>query len=458
MHIFEPFKISSMNTNALQAISPIDGRYASKTSSLIPYFSEEALIRYRVKVEIEYFIAMVELGLPQLKEFDKSRFGILRELYLDFSIEDANKIKETEKITNHDVKAVEYFLKEAFDGLGLQQFKEYIHFGLTSQDINNTAIPLSLKDSINEVYLPELMKVKNKLKSLSETWKEIPMLSRTHGQPASPTRLGKEMEVFVVRIDEQVHLLNQMKSAAKFGGATGNFNAHKVAFPTIDWKSFGKRFVQDNLGLHYSFPTTQVEHYDHMAALFDSLKRINTIFIDLDRDIWTYISMDYFKQRIKEGEVGSSAMPHKVNPIDFENSEGNLGIANALFEHLAAKLPISRLQRDLTDSTVLRNIGVPMGHTIIGFQSTLKGLEKLLLNEEKIAADLENNWAVVAEAIQTILRREGYPNPYEALKRLTRTNTVINQTVMANFIESLNVPESVKQEMRNITPANYTGI
>lgn len=447
-----------MNTNALQAISPIDGRYATKTSSLIPYFSEEALIRYRVKVEIEYFIAMVELGLPQLKEFDKSRFGILRELYLDFSIEDANKIKETEKITNHDVKAVEYFLKEAFDGLGLQQFKEYIHFGLTSQDINNTAIPLSLKDSINDVYLPELMKVRNKLKSLSETWKEIPMLSRTHGQPASPTRLGKEMEVFVVRIDEQVHLLNQMKSAAKFGGATGNFNAHKVAFPTIDWKSFGKRFVQDNLGLHYSFPTTQVEHYDHMAALFDSLKRINTIFIDLDRDIWTYISMDYFKQRIKEGEVGSSAMPHKVNPIDFENSEGNLGIANALFEHLAAKLPISRLQRDLTDSTVLRNIGVPMGHTIIGFQSTLKGLEKLLLNEEKIAADLENNWAVVAEAIQTILRREGYPNPYEALKRLTRTNTVINQTVMANFIESLNVPESVKQEMRNITPANYTGI
>ena len=447
-----------MNTNTLQAISPIDGRYASKTASLIPFFSEEALIRYRVKVEVEYFIALVELDLPQLSDFDRSLFGKLRNLYLDFSVQDASRIKETEKITNHDVKAVEYFLKDEFDKLGLHKFKEFIHFGLTSQDINNTAIPLSLKDAINEVYVPLLFQVKDRLKSLSEDWKKIPMLARTHGQPASPTRLGKEIEVFVVRIEEQFDLLNDVKSAAKFGGATGNFNAHKVAFPNTDWKAFGQKFVQEILGLHYSFPTTQVEHYDHMAALFDSLKRINTILIDLDRDIWTYVSMDYFKQRIKEGEVGSSAMPHKVNPIDFENSEGNLGIANALFEHLAAKLPISRLQRDLTDSTVLRNIGVPIGHTIIAFQSTLAGLDKLLLNEEKIAADLENNWAVVAEAIQTILRREGYPNPYEALKGLTRTNTKINQTVIANFIETLEVPENVKQEMRNVTPANYTGI
>ncbi len=398
-----------MYTNALQAISPIDGRYASKTSSLIPFFSEEALIRYRVQVEIEYFIALVELDLPQLKDFNRNFFSKLRDLYLEFTIQDAVKIKETEKVTNHDVKAVEYFIKEKFDNLKLQQFKEFIHFGLTSQDINNTAIPLSLKDAINNVYVPLLMEVKKKLKDLSKDWSHISMLARTHGQPASPTRLGKEIEVFVVRIEEQFNMMNDIKSAAKFGGATGNFNAHKVAYPNIDWRAFGKQFVQDTLGLHYSFPTTQIEHYDHMAALFDCLKRINNILIDLDRDIWTYVSMDYFKQKIKTGEVGSSAMPHKVNPIDFENSEGNLGIANALFEHLSAKLPISRLQRDLTDSTVLRNIGVPIGHTLIAFYSTIKGLNKLLLNESKFAEDLENNWAVVAEAIQTILRREGYP-------------------------------------------------
>ncbi len=447
-----------MYTNALQAISPIDGRYASKTSSLIPYFSEEALISYRVQVEIEYFIALVELELPQLNDFQQKNFSKLRDLYLEFTVQDAIKIKETEKVTNHDVKAVEYFIKEKFDALNLQKYKEFIHFGLTSQDINNTAIPLSLKDAINNVYVPLLMEVKNKLKALSEDWAEVSMLARTHGQPASPTRLGKEIEVFVVRIEEQFDLMNDIKSAAKFGGATGNFNAHKVAYPDIDWRAFGKKFVQNKLGLHHSFPTTQIEHYDHMAALFDCLKRINNILIDLDRDIWTYVSMDYFKQKIKKGEVGSSAMPHKVNPIDFENSEGNLGIANALFEHLSAKLPISRLQRDLTDSTVLRNIGVPIGHTLIAFQSTLKGLNKLLLNESKFAEDLENNWAVVAEAIQTILRREGYPNPYEALKGLTRTNERINQTSIANFIETLEVPESVKQEMRNITPGNYTGI
>ncbi len=447
-----------MYTNALQAISPIDGRYASKTESLIPYFSEEALIRYRVQVEIEYFIALVELDLPQLADFDRNLFSDLRDLYLEFTVQDAVKIKETEKITNHDVKAVEYFIKEKFDHLELQKFKEFIHFGLTSQDINNTAIPLSLKDAINNVYVPLLMEVKNKLKELSEDWAQISMLARTHGQPASPTRLGKEIEVFVVRIEEQFDLMNDIKSAAKFGGATGNFNAHNVAYPNIDWRAFGKKFVQNTLGLHHSFPTTQIEHYDHMAALFDCLKRINNILIDLDRDIWTYVSMDYFKQKIKAGEVGSSAMPHKVNPIDFENSEGNLGIANALFEHLSAKLPISRLQRDLTDSTVLRNIGVPIGHTLIAFYSTLKGLNKLLLNETKFAEDLENNWAVVAEAIQTILRREGYPNPYEALKGLTRTNERINQTSIANFIETLEVPESVKQEMRSITPGNYTGI
>ena len=447
-----------MSIHSLKAITPIDGRYASKTSSLISYFSEEALIKYRVHVEIEYFIALVELMLPQLSSFYNSLFPELRTIYTHFSTDDAENIKNIEKVTNHDVKAVEYFIKEKFDGLNLNEFKEFIHFGLTSQDINNTAIPLSIKDAMNDVYVPYLLELKNKLTNLATDWKEIPMLARTHGQPASPTRLGKEIDVFVVRIEEQFNLLNDIKSAAKFGGATGNFNAHKIAYPTINWKDFAKKFVHDKLGLHHSFPTTQIEHYDHMAALFDCLKRINTIIIDLDRDVWTYVSMDYFKQKIKKGEVGSSAMPHKVNPIDFENSEGNLGIANALFEHLSTKLPVSRLQRDLTDSTVLRNVGVPFGHTLIAFQSTLKGLNKLLLNEPKFAEDLENNWAVVAEAIQTILRREAYPNAYEALKRLTRTNSLINSESIAAFIETLEVSESVKQEMRVITPSNYTGI
>ena len=447
-----------MSTHSLQAVSPIDGRYASKTNSLIPFFSEEALIKYRVQVEIEYFIALVELKLPQLASFDTSLFPELRKLYTNFSTKDAQRIKDIEMVTNHDVKAVEYFIKEEFDVLKLKEYKEFIHFGLTSQDINNTAVPLSLKNAMNDVYVPQLLELKNKLASLASDWADIPMLARTHGQPASPTRLGKEINVFVVRIEEQFDLLDNLKSAAKFGGATGNFNAHKVAYPTTDWKTFAENFVQDKLGLHHSFPTTQIEHYDHMAALFDCLKRINNILIDLDRDIWTYVSMDYFKQKIKEGEVGSSAMPHKVNPIDFENSEGNLGIANALFEHLSAKLPISRLQRDLTDSTVLRNIGVPFGHTLIAFQSTLKGLNKLLLNKNKFAEDLENNWAVVAEAIQTILRREGYPNAYEALKGLTRTNEKINAQSIAAFIETLEVSESVKKEMRVITPSNYTGI
>lgn len=447
-----------MSTHSLQAISPIDGRYASKTNSLIPFFSEEALIKYRVQVEIEYFIALVELKLPQLASFDTSLFPELRKIYTNFATEDAQRIKDIESVTNHDVKAVEYFIKEEFDTLNLKVYKEFIHFGLTSQDINNTAVPLSLKDAMKEVYVPSLLELKNKLASLAADWDDIPMLARTHGQPASPTRLGKEINVFVVRIEEQFDLLNNLKSAAKFGGATGNFNAHKVAYPTTDWKIFAEKFVHDKLGLHHSFPTTQIEHYDHMAALFDCLKRINNILIDLDRDIWTYVSIDYFKQKIKEGEVGSSAMPHKVNPIDFENSEGNLGIANALFEHLSAKLPISRLQRDLTDSTVLRNIGVPFGHTLIAIQSTLKGLNKLLLNKSKFAEDLENNWAVVAEAIQTILRREAYPNAYEALKGLTRTNEKINALSIAAFIETLEVSESVKQEMRVITPSNYTGI
>ena len=447
-----------MSIHSLKAITPIDGRYASKTSSLISYFSEEALIKYRVQVEIEYFIALVELKLPQLSGFNTTLFSELRTIYTNFSTDDAQKIKDIEKVTNHDVKAVEYFIKEKFDALNLKEYKEFIHFGLTSQDINNTAIPLSIKDAMNDVYIPYLLELKNKLTSLATDWADIPMLARTHGQPASPTRLGKEIHVFVVRIEEQFELLNDIKSAAKFGGATGNFNAHKIAYPTVDWKDFAQKFVHDKLGLHHSFPTTQIEHYDHMAALFDCLKRINTIIIDLDRDVWTYVSMDYFKQKIKKGEVGSSAMPHKVNPIDFENSEGNLGIANALFEHLSAKLPVSRLQRDLTDSTVLRNVGVPFGHTLIAFQSTLKGLNKLLLNEPKFAEDLENNWAVVAEAIQTILRREAYPNAYEALKGLTRTNSVINAESIAAFIETLEVSESVKEEMRVITPSNYTGI
>lgn len=447
-----------MSTHSLQAISPIDGRYAGKTKALVPFFSEEALIRYRVLVEIEYFIALVEMPLPQLESFDKGLFDNLRTLYRNFGPEQAQAIKDTEKVTNHDVKAVEYFIKEAFDRLGIAQYKEFIHFGLTSQDINNTAIPLSIKEAMNEVYIPLLLKLRDKLEALANEWKEVPMLARTHGQPASPTRLGKEIEVFVQRLNEQLDLLNDVKSAAKFGGATGNFNAHKVAYPEMDWKAFGAQFVQETLGLYYSFPTTQIEHYDHMAALFDGLKRINTIVIDLDRDVWTYVSMDYFKQKIKKGEIGSSAMPHKVNPIDFENSEGNLGIANAIFEHLSAKLPVSRMQRDLTDSTVLRNVGVPIGHTLIGFQATLKGLDKLLLNAAKFEADLEANWAVVAEALQTILRREGYPKPYEALKGLTRTNEAITQKSIADFIETLEVDQVIKTEMHAITPANYTGI
>ena len=447
-----------MSLSALNAISPIDGRYRSKVSELAPYFSEQALIKYRVLVEIEYFIALCEIPLPQLQSVDSAIFDSLRSIYKDFSSDDASAIKKIESVTNHDVKAVEYFIKDRFDALGLSDYKEFIHFGLTSQDINNTAIPLSIKEAMNDVYVPEYFIVLEKLKALSKDWAHISMLARTHGQPASPTRLGKEIEVFVVRLEEQFNLLNDIPSAAKFGGATGNFNAHHVAYPDIDWKAFGGQFVQEKLGLQHSFPTTQIEHYDHMAALFDTMKRINTIILDLDRDIWTYVSMDYFKQRIKAGEVGSSAMPHKVNPIDFENSEGNLGIANAIFEHLSAKLPVSRLQRDLTDSTVLRNVGVPFGHTLIGFKSTLKGLDKLLLNESKFAEDLENNWAVVAEAIQTILRREGYPNPYEALKGLTRTNSKINKDSISNFIDTLEVSNKIKEELKHITPSNYTGI
>ena len=447
-----------MSLSALNAISPIDGRYRSKVNELAPYFSEEALIKYRVLVEIEYFIALCEIPLPQLESVDKNIFEDLRGIYKNFSSEDALAIKKIESVTNHDVKAVEYFIKEKFDALNLSAYKEFIHFGLTSQDINNTAIPLSIKEAMNDVYVPEYFVVLEKLKTLSKDWAHIPMLARTHGQPASPTRLGKEIEVYVVRLQEQFNLLNDIPSAAKFGGATGNFNAHHVAYPNIDWKAFGSKFVQEKLGLQHSFPTTQIEHYDHVAALFDNLKRINTIILDLDRDIWTYVSMDYFKQKIKAGEVGSSAMPHKVNPIDFENSEGNLGIANAIFEHLSAKLPVSRLQRDLTDSTVLRNVGVPFGHTLIAFKSTVKGLDKLLLNESKFAQDLENNWAVVAEAIQTILRREAYPNPYEALKGLTRTNEKINQASISNFIDTLEVSDAIKTELKNITPSNYTGI
>ncbi len=447
-----------MSLNPLNAISPVDGRYRNKTASLSAFFSEEALIKYRVQVEIEYFIALCELPLPQLADFDVQKFEGLRKIHRSFSAEDAATIKEIERTTNHDVKAVEYFIKQKFDVLGISGHKEFIHFGLTSQDINNTAIPLSIKDAMNDVYVPVYIKLFEKLKDLGKVWASVPMLARTHGQPASPTRLGKEIEVFVERLKQQFDLLNDIPSAAKFGGATGNYNAHKVAYPQIDWKAFGQQFVQQKLGLHHSFPTTQIEHYDHMAALFDGLKRINTILIDLNRDIWTYISMDYFKQTIKKGEVGSSAMPHKVNPIDFENSEGNLGMANAIFEYLSAKLPISRLQRDLTDSTVLRNIGVPFAHTLIAFQSTLKGLDKLVLNQEKFEADLEDNWAVVAEAIQTVLRREGYPNPYEALKGLTRTNAKITQKTMADFIETLDISPTLKAELKKITPANYTGV
>ncbi|GMN04842.1 adenylosuccinate lyase [Croceitalea sp. MTPC5] len=447
-----------MSLNQLNAISPIDGRYRNKTEALGSYFSEEALIKYRVRVEIEYFIALCKIPLPQLSDFDTTKFSALQEIHTDFAAEDAQSIKDIEKTTNHDVKAVEYFIKEKFDALGLEKYKEFIHFGLTSQDINNTAIPFSIKEAMNNVYVPSYFSVFEKLKNLAAEWEGIPMLARTHGQPASPTRLGKEIAVFVERLKQQFDLLNDIPSAAKFGGATGNYNAHKVAYPNVDWKVFGQKFVQEKLGLHHSFPTTQIEHYDHMAALFDCLKRINTIIIDLNRDIWTYVSMDYFKQKIKKGEVGSSAMPHKVNPIDFENSEGNLGLANAIFEHLSAKLPVSRLQRDLTDSTVLRNVGVPFAHTLVAFQSTLKGLNKLVLNADKFEEDLENNWAVVAEAIQTILRREGYPNPYEALKGLTRTNEKINQESIAGFIETLAVSETIKTELKQITPANYTGV
>jgi len=447
-----------MSLTSLSAISPIDGRYRDKVEILAPYFSEEALIRYRVKVEIEYFIALCSIPLPQLSGFEKQKFEDLRKVYTQFDSGDAQKIKDIEKITNHDVKAVEYFIKEKFEILGLKAFKEFIHFGLTSQDINNTAIPLSLKEAFFAVYLPELESLEQKLVLLAKEWNDIPLLARTHGQPASPTLLGKEISVFAERISQQKKLLLQVPFAAKFGGATGNFNAHHVAFPQVDWKKFGKDFVENGLQLHYSFPTTQIEHYDHMAAFFDALKRINTVLIDLNRDIWQYISMNYFKQKIKKGEVGSSAMPHKVNPIDFENSEGNLGIANALFEHLSAKLPVSRLQRDLTDSTVLRNIGVPLAHTLISFLSTQKGLGKLLLNKEAIEKDLEDNWAVVAEAIQTILRREAYPDPYEALKGLTRTNEKITEKSLADFIDSLDVSEQIKTELKSIKPANYTGI
>ena len=447
-----------MKLTALNAISPIDGRYRGKTKSLSAFFSEEALIQYRVRVEIEYFIALCKLPLPQLENINHSLFEDLRSIYKHFTEEDAKEIKEIEKTTNHDVKAVEYFIKKEFDRLEIQNYKEFIHFGLTSQDINNTSIPLSIKEAVERIYLPSLDEVIDRLKELSEEYKEVPMLARTHGQPASPTRLGKELAVFVNRLEHQRESLSSIPNAAKFGGATGNFNAHQVAYPKQDWKVFGKKFVEEQLGLHHSFPTTQIEHYDYLAAMCDAMKRINTIIIDLDRDLWTYISMDYFKQKIKEGEVGSSAMPHKVNPIDFENSEGNLGIANALFNYLAEKLPISRLQRDLTDSTVLRNMGTPFGHSLIGFQSTLKGLSKLLLNEEKINADLEKNWTVVAEAIQTILRREGFPNPYEALKELTRTNELINQASIHNFIDQLEIDSKIKAELKTITPFNYTGI
>jgi adenylosuccinate lyase len=447
-----------MKLSPLNAISPIDGRYRGKTKSLSKYFSEEALIQYRVRVEIEYFIALCEIPLPQLEDLNPSIFGDLRSIYKHFSEEDAKEIKEIEKTTNHDVKAVEYFIKKEFDKLDLGKYKEFIHFGLTSQDINNTAIPLSIKEALHKVYLPHLEEVLEALSELSETCAKIPMLSKTHGQPASPTLLGKEIAVFSHRLEIQKASLMQVQNAAKFAGATGNFNAHHVAYSEINWKNFGKKFVEDQLGLDYSFPTTQIEHYDSIAALCDALKRINTIFIDFNRDIWTYISMDYFKQIIQENEVGSSAMPHKVNPIDFENAEGNLGIANALLNFFSTKLPISRLQRDLTDSTVLRNIGVPFGHILIALKSMLKGVKKLNVNPTKIDADLNENWSIVAEAIQTILRREKFPNPYEALKELTRTHGVINKKVIHEFIESLEVEDKIKQELKEITPSNYTGI
>ncbi len=447
-----------MNLNTLTAVSSVDGRYGSKTAPLRAYFSEYALILYRVKVEVEYFIALCEMPLPQLKGISKDIFPKLRAIVDDFSEADAASIKEIEKTTNHDVKAVEYFLKEKFDQLGLEEQKEFIHFGLTSQDINNTATPLMLKEGLNEVMLPVLEEVMTKLKSQIAEWGDISMLAKTHGQPASPTRLGKEFQVFLTRLENQLTLLNQVPHSAKFGGATGNMNAHKVAYPDQEWNVFANNFVSQYLGLERSFPTTQIEHYDNIAALFDGLKRINTILLDLSKDVWQYVSMNYFKQKIKAGEVGSSAMPHKVNPIDFENAEGNLGIANALLEHLAAKLPVSRLQRDLTDSTVLRVIGVPLAHMLIAFESLKKGMGKLELNKAAIDADLEENWAVVAEAIQTVLRREGYPKPYEALKDLTRTNSKITETSIREFIDTLNVSDEVKAELKVITPFNYTGI
>ncbi len=446
------------NLNNLTAISPIDGRYRRVTESLSNYFSEAALIKYRVLVEIEYFIALCELPLPQLSDFDKSLYPKLRKIYEDFNDDDASAIKEIEKTTNHDVKAVEYFLKEQFESLNLSSQQEFIHFGLTSQDINNTAIPYSLKDATEKTLLPLLSDVVKALSEKVAAWENIPMLAKTHGQPASPTRLGKEINVFVERLNVQIKQLTSIPFSAKFGGATGNLNAHKVAYPAIDWLNFANTFVNENLNLSRSFPTTQIEHYDNFAAYCDALKRINNIIIDLDRDVWTYISMNYFKQKIKKGEIGSSAMPHKVNPIDFENSEGNLGIANALLEHLAAKLPISRLQRDLTDSTVLRNVGVPIAHSLIAYTSLLKGLDKLILSEEELAKDLEDNWAVVAEAIQTILRREGYPKPYEALKELTRTNTTITKESIATFIDTLQVDDSIKSELKAISPSSFTGI
>ncbi|ELR68915.1 Adenylosuccinate lyase [Fulvivirga imtechensis AK7] len=447
-----------MDLNELTALSPIDGRYRRHTTTLAPYLSEFGLIRYRVLVEIEYFIALCEAGVPQLKSFDELLFPQLRGIYTNFSEQDALNIKNIEKTTNHDVKAVEYFIKENFDRLGISVFKEFIHFGLTSQDINNTAIPLSLKNAIEEQLLPLLESIHTKIKADAETWKDIPMLAKTHGQPASPTRLGKEFMVFYERISKQLELLKTVPYSAKFGGATGNFNAHHIAYPNTDWIAFGNNFVKQYLGLERSHPTTQIEHYDNLAALFDNLKRINTILIDLSRDIWQYIASNYFKQKIKAGEIGSSAMPHKVNPIDFENAEGNLGLANAVFEHLSAKLPISRLQRDLTDSTVLRNVSVPLAHTIIALKSLEKGLGKLELNKEAIDADLSENWAVVAEAIQTILRREGYPKPYEALKELTRKHEKVTEQSIKSFIETLNVSETIKEELRIISPFNYTGI
>ena len=449
----------SMELNLLTAISPVDGRYRGKTAPLAEYFSEYALIRYRVRVEIEYFIALCELPLPQLADFDTTLFDRLRDIYRKFDERQAARVKDIEKVTNHDVKAVEYFIKEEFDKIGgLDAFKEFIHFGLTSQDINNTSVPLSVKEALTDVYIPLVEELIAQLREYADEWAEIPMLAKTHGQPASPTRLGKEVMVFVYRLEEQLATLRNSKFTAKFGGATGNYNAHHVAYPSYDWKAFGNRFVSEKLGLEREQFTTQISNYDHLGGVFDALRRINTIIIDLDRDFWMYISMEYFKQKIKAGEVGSSAMPHKVNPIDFENSEGNLGIANAILQFLAQKLPVSRLQRDLTDSTVLRNIGVPLGHGVIAIESTLKGLRKLILNEDKLAEDLDNTWAGVADAIQTILRREAYPHPYEALKALTRTNKHMTESSIHEFIQGLNVSDAVKQELMAITPSNYTGV